>query len=147
VCRLIGITHVNSRNIKSANRLTTSEIGFDLLRLALMTKEPRLMHINQVSAVLDNKLLQIDKQLEQLDTKITATADTHEQERLTQDKVALEAIRRKMIKSKELAWQAHHLQDNNNEQKRARQRLIGLVLCGLSLLGAVVLIGLVIAHQ
>lgn len=98
------------------------------------------MHISQVSAVLDNKLQQLDKQLQQLDEKIIATADSHEQERLEQDKAALDVIRHKIIKSKDLAWQAHRLQDNNNEQKRARQRLLGLGLCGFSLLGVVLLI-------
>lgn len=98
------------------------------------------MHINQVTAVLDNKLLQLDKQLQELDNKITATADSHEQERLENDKAALEIIRRKMLKSKDLALQAHRLQDSNNEQKRARQRLLGLTLCGFSLLGVALLI-------
>ncbi len=105
------------------------------------------MHINQVSAALDNKLEQLSQQLQVLDDKISTTADSHEQERLEKDKAALEAIRRKMIKSKELAWQAHRLQDENNEQKRARQRLIGLALCGLSLLGAGLLVAVVVSQS
>lgn len=103
------------------------------------------MHISQVSAVLDNKLQQLDKQLQQLDEKISSTADSHEQERLEQDKAALNVIRHKMLKSKDLAWQAHRLQDNNDEKKRARQRLIGLSLCGVSVLGAVLLIAFMLS--
>lgn len=97
------------------------------------------MHIHQVSAALDIKLKQLDQQLQQLDHQL-AQNSTSNLGQLEQDKAALIKIRDKLIKSKELAWQAHRLQYENNEQQRARQRLMGLALCGFSLIGGVLLV-------
>jgi len=104
------------------------------------------MHIHQVSATLDIKLKQLEQQLQQLDQQL-AQAPAENQEQLALDKAALVKIRDKLIRSKELAWQAHRLQNSNNEQKRARQRLIGLTLCGISLLGAAALIALILTQS
>ncbi len=104
------------------------------------------MHIHQVSATLDIKLKQLEQQLQQLDQQL-AQAPAENQEQLALDKAALVKIRDKLTRSKELAWQAHRLQDNNNEQKRARQRLIGLGLCGFSVLGVVLLIAFALTME
>lgn len=98
------------------------------------------MQIHQVSAALDNKLAQLDQKLKQLEQEqIDAPRDG-----LDQDIAALHKIRAKLVKSKAIAWQAYELQDQNNEARRARQRLIGLTLCSISLVGAAILVFLVL---
>lgn len=98
------------------------------------------MQIRQVSAALDGKLLELDKKLKQLEQQKERAPSAE----LNQDIEALQRVREKLIKSKALAWQAHRLQDQGDEAQRARQRLMGLSLCALSLVGALVLIYLVI---
>ena len=94
------------------------------------------MQIRQVSAALDSKLAQLDKKLKQLEQEQRTTPSPQ----LDQDIEALQLVREKLEKSKALAWRAHELQDQNDEAKRARQRLIGLSLCAISLIGAAVLL-------
>lgn len=97
------------------------------------------MQIRQVSAALDQKLAQLDQQLKQLEQqRVQENNDQHPQ--LDQDIQALQQIRTKLIKSKDIAWRAHELQDQGDERKRARQRVFGLSLCIFSLIGAVVLV-------
>lgn len=99
------------------------------------------MQIRQVSAALDHKLAQLDKKLKQLEQEQRdAPSPT-----LDQDIEALQQVREKLQKSKALAWRAHELQDQNDEAKRARQRLIGLSLCAISLIGAGLLLFLALA--
>ena len=99
------------------------------------------MQIQQVSAALDSKLAQLDKKLKQLEEE-QATTPTPQ---LGKDIEALQNMRAKLIKSKAIAWKAHQLQDQNDEVKRARQRMMGLTLCAISIVGAVILVYLVIA--
>lgn len=95
------------------------------------------MQIRQISAVLDAKLAQLDQQLKQLEEQQQGnTADPQ----LLNDIAALHQIRSKLLKSKDIAWRAHQLRDDGDEQRRARQRISGLLLCGLSVVGAVALI-------
>lgn len=100
------------------------------------------MQIHQVSAALDSKLAQLDKKLKQLEQEQTDTP----RDGLQQDIAALQKIRAKLVKSKAIAWRAHELQDQNNEAKRARQRLMGLTLCAISLVGAAILVFLVVTN-
>lgn len=94
------------------------------------------MQIRQISAALDSKIAQLDKKLKQLEQEQHTTPSPQ----LDQDIEALQLVREKLEKSKVLAWRAHELQDQNDEAKRARQRLIGLSLCAISLIGAGVLL-------
>jgi len=98
------------------------------------------MQIRQVSAALDHKLAQLDQQLKKLEQQQDSA--THNAQ-LEQNILALQKIRDKLVKSKELAWRAHQLQHANDEDSRARQRVIGLSLCAFSVIGAGVLIFLV----
>lgn len=98
------------------------------------------MQIRQISAALDAKLAQLEKKLKQLQQE----QQTSPSERVAHDIEALERMREKLIKSKTLAWRAHDLQDRDDETKRARQRLMGLTLCAISLLGAVALVLVVV---
>ncbi len=98
------------------------------------------MQIRQVSAALDQKLAQLDKQLKKAEAQ-RAQQNTNESDpQLDQDILALQQIRAKLVKSKDLAWRAHQLQFQNDEHSRARQRVIGLSLCILSVIGAGVLL-------
>lgn len=94
------------------------------------------MQIRQVSAALDSKLAQLDKKLKQLKQEQREIPSA----RVDQDIEALQQVREKLLKSKAIAWRAHELQDQNNEAKRARQRIMGLSLCATSLIGAVILL-------
>jgi hypothetical protein len=101
------------------------------------------MQIRQVSAVLDHKLAQLDQQLKKLEEQRARQNNSEEIPQLEQDILALQQIRTKLIKSKDIAWRAHQLQHQNDEQSRARQRVIGLSLCAFSLIGAGILLYLV----
>ena len=94
------------------------------------------MQIRQVSAALDSQLAQLDQKLKQLEQEQRDSPSSQRH----QDIEALQQVRAKLEKSKALAWRAHELQDQNDEANRARQRLIGLSLCAISLIGAAVLL-------
>jgi hypothetical protein len=94
------------------------------------------MQIRQISAALDTKLAQLDQQLKQLEKQHQQAPD----QQLVEEIAALNQIRDKLLKSKDIAWRAHQLRTDNDEEKRARQRMTGLIMCGLSVLGAVALI-------
>lgn len=102
------------------------------------------MQIRQVSAALDQKLVQLDQQLKKLEQQRTEQNNGEQQPQLEQDILALQQIRTKLVKSKDIAWRAHQLQHQNDEHGRARQRAIGLSLCVLSVIGAGVLLYLVL---
>ncbi len=98
------------------------------------------MQIRQVSAALDHKLAQLDQQLKKLEQEREQQSGSESNPQLAQDILALQQIRTKLVKSKDLAWRAHQLQHENDEQARARQRMIGLSLCIFSVIGAGVLL-------
>ncbi len=102
------------------------------------------MQIRQLSAALDTKLAQLDQQLKKLEAQRASQIGKESLMQLDQDIIALQQIRAKLIKSKDLAWRAHQLQHQNDEESRARQRAIGLSLCAFSLIGAGVLLYLVL---
>lgn len=102
------------------------------------------MQIRQVSAELDRKLAQLDQQLKKLEAQHAQQNGSESHAQLEQDILALQQIRTKLVKSKDIAWRAHQLQRQNDEQSRARQRVIGLSLCAFSVIGAGVLVFLVL---
>jgi CHASE1-domain containing sensor protein len=102
-----------------------------------------VMQIHQLSAAVDTKLRQLDKQLEAL-TQEQASANGSDNPQLARDIAALTQIRHKLVKSHDLALKAHQLERATNDQHRARQRLLGLVLCGVSLLGGVALLAYIV---
>ncbi len=102
------------------------------------------MQIRQVSAALDHKLAQLDKQLKKLETQRAQQNSSESYPQLEQDILALQQIRTKLVKSKDIAWRAHQLQHQNDEHSRVRQRVIGLSLCAFSVIGAGVLVYLVL---
>lgn len=98
------------------------------------------MQIRQVSAALDQKLRQLDQQLKQLEQQRAQPQNSEQHPQLDQDILALQQIRTKLIKSKDIAWRAHELQDQSDERARARQRAVGLSLCIFSVIGAGILL-------
>lgn len=98
------------------------------------------MQIRQVSAALDQKLAQLDQQLKKYEAQRAQQNSSEPDPQLEQDILALQQIRTKLVKSKDLAWRAHQLQYQNDEHSRARQRVIGLSLCVFSVIGAGVLV-------
>ncbi len=98
------------------------------------------MQIRQVSAALDHKLAQLDQQLKKLEQQRVQQNSSEPNPQLEQDILALQQIRTKLVKSKDIAWRAHQLQHQNDEHSRARQRVIGLSLCVFSVIGAGVLV-------
>jgi c-di-GMP-binding flagellar brake protein YcgR len=100
------------------------------------------MQIQELSRLLDAKVQQLDQQLNELEATLKHTSAADQQEKLTTDIAALSQIRVKLTKSKEIAWRAHQLQNDNNDEARARQRLLGISLCGISLVAA----GLLLAY-
>ena len=104
------------------------------------------MQIRQLSAAVDVKLRQLDKQLDALNQKQASNTDGSNPQ-LEQEIEALVQIRHKLVKSRDLAVKAHQLERDTNEHYRARQRLMGLALCGISLLGGVVLIAYVVLQS
>lgn len=85
-------------------------------------------NIQQLSNNIDQKLAQLDLQLMHLKQQ-----DTSEQ--TLKDIEALEGIKNKLQKSRNIMWQAHELQRGNDQQRLREKRLFGLILCIISALG------------
>ncbi len=98
------------------------------------------MNIHQLSASIDTKLLQLEQQLIQLQQQLKQ--NTGDNTQLTQDIAALETLKSKLKKSRDIAWRAHELQhDNDNKLRQKRMIGIGLcVFCGLGLLAIAALV-------
>lgn len=92
------------------------------------------MNIHQLSANIDTKLLQLEQQLIQLQRQSKQHGGDNTQ--LMQDIAALETLKSKLKKSRDLAWRAHELQ-HDDDKKLQQKRIIGIALCvfcGLGLL-------------
>lgn len=94
------------------------------------------MQIKQLSAVVDDKLVKLDQQLVEL-RKNPEEASAEDLAQREQDIQALEVIRRKLVKSRDLALEVHQLERATNKKHQARLRILGLALCGLSLSGLI----------
>ena len=90
------------------------------------------MNIHKLSANVDAKLLQLEQQLNQLHEQLNQT--TGDKTQLTQDIAALEVLKSKLKKSRDLARRAHELQQDNNKQFQ-QKRMIGIGLCVFCSLG------------
>lgn len=85
-------------------------------------------NIQQLSNNIDQKLGQLDLQLARLKQQ-----DSSEQ--TLKDIAALEGIKNKLQKSRNIMWQAHELQRGNDQQRLREKRLLGITLCIISVLG------------
>lgn len=102
------------------------------------------MNIQQLSHNIDQKLAQLDKQLATLEQRITTEAANSEQ--LRKDITALQTIKRKLQKSRAIMWQAHELQQGNDQQRLRNKRWLGIGLCVISGLGIVILLLIVLTQ-
>jgi hypothetical protein len=106
-------------------------------------EERHHMQINQLSANIDQKLAELDQQLDNLHKRRAEAQDVTQQEKIARDITVLNKIKLKLLKSKDIAWRAHQMrQEQEDLQRNDRQRLLGLALCIFSAVGAVVLIGI-----
>jgi AICAR transformylase/IMP cyclohydrolase PurH len=104
------------------------------------------MDINQLSANIDTKLVQLDQQLSQLKLQLTKIEGGEDQEQGGEDQelrktiTTLEQVKHKLIKSRDIAWRAHELQSSNDHTQLKRNRMIGLGLCIFSGLGLIAIV-------
>lgn len=96
------------------------------------------MKIKQLSARIDQQLATVDAKLAALgDSSKDATTDASSQE----ERIALLNAREKLLKSKDLAWRAHNLQEQDGELRQIRRtHYMGLALCLISVVAILALI-------
>jgi hypothetical protein len=85
-------------------------------------------NIQQLSNNIDQKLAQLDLQLARLKQQDSSA-------QILKDIAALEGIKNKLQKSRNIMWQAHELQRGNDQQRLREKRLFGITLCIVSALG------------
>jgi hypothetical protein len=102
------------------------------------------MQITTLSNQLEQKLVELDQRLDGLRRELATSQDEAERHKLSSDLDALEVIKDKLIKSRDIAWRAYDLQQQTREMKQIRRnRWIGLTLCVISVLGGLILIGII----
>lgn len=96
------------------------------------------MKIKQLSARIDQQLANVDAKLAELGgSSKDATTDISSQE----ERVALLNAREKLLKSKDLAWRAHNLQEQDDVQRQLRRtQQVGIALCLISVVAIIALI-------
>lgn len=96
------------------------------------------MNIQQLSANIDEKLAQLDRQINALQ-KLKPSTENPEQN--AADIEALEQLRRKLLKSRDIAWRAHKLQKDGDEKLMRQKRWLGIGLCLISGIGLLAIAG------
>lgn len=102
------------------------------------------MQIKQLSAMLDNKLAELDARVVKQEKNLSSTQTEFEKNKIQHELNELARVRDKLVKSRELAWEAHSLERKSNKQLNQRKAMIGLVLCVVGGLAALILIGILI---
>ena len=107
------------------------------------------MNIQEISLNIDQKVAQIDKQLASIQQRINAgsTANKSENEQLLKDMVALERIKTKLQKSRNIMWEAHDLQHGMDQKRLREKRWLGIALCVVSGLGLLAILIVVLANN
>lgn len=101
------------------------------------------MRIAELSANIDHKLTELEQQLKALQARHAQSDDAIQTSQLEAEITALNQIKLKLLKSKDIAWRAHQLQrENDMEQRQDQLRLLGLWLCIFSGVAAAVLLGI-----
>jgi hypothetical protein len=101
------------------------------------------MNIQQISNNIDQKLTLLDQQLARLNAQLANGGDNQVQ--LLKDIAALQQIKRKLQKSRDIMWQADELQSGVDQQRMLAKRWLGIGLCAVSGLGLLALIFLMFA--
>lgn len=102
------------------------------------------MNIHQLSASIDTKLSQLENQLKHLQQQLLSANSDGTQ--LAQDIAALEQLKYKLKKSRDIAWRAHELQQGTDNKSQQQKRMLGIGLCVLSGVGLLVLVGVVLFY-
>ena len=100
------------------------------------------MNIHQLSANIDTKLAQLEQQLQTLQQKLDQGDGDKIQ--LENDMAALNQLKYKLKKSRDIAWRAHELQQGNNNKMLQQKRMLGLGLCVFCGLGLLFIVGFVL---
>lgn len=98
------------------------------------------MQIKQLSAMLDTKLAELDARVVKQEKNLSTTEITEEKNKIQLELNELAKLRNKLIKSKELAWEAHSLERDSNKKLNQRKAIIGLVLCAVGGITALILL-------
>lgn len=104
------------------------------------------MQIKQLSAMLDNKLAELDARVVKQEKNLSDTEITEEKNKIQLELNELARLRNKLIKSKELAWEAHSMERNSNRKLNQRKAMIGLALCAAGGITALILLYIVISE-
>ena len=101
------------------------------------------MQIDELSANIDQKLTVLEQELAALKQRSANSQDAAEKEQIAHDLLALGKIKTKLLKSRQIAWRAHQLlMEQEDHRVNDRNRTLGLILCILSGVLAVVLISI-----
>jgi exonuclease VII large subunit len=101
------------------------------------------MNIQQLSNNIDQKLTLLDKQLATLQQRL---ASEGENDQMRKELTALEQIKRKLQKSRNIMWQAHELQLGSDQKRLNQKRWLGIGLCVVSGLGLLALLLIVLTQ-
>jgi hypothetical protein len=106
------------------------------------------MNIQEISLNIDKKVAQIDKQLASLLQRLNtaSTANHIDNEQLHKDIAALKRIKAKLLKSQNIMWEAHDLQNGTDQKRLLEKRWLGIGLCVVSGLGLFAILILVLTN-
>ena len=107
------------------------------------------MNIDEISLNIDQKIAQIDKQLINLQKKLSAGVadDQSARDQISKDLAALEQIKIKLQKSRSIMWQAHDLQRNTDQKRLREKRWLGIGLCVISAIGLLVILAMLLTSN
>lgn len=102
--------------------------------------------IDELSTRLNDKLVSLQKQKLALQQAHQQMEDPAARQVIEEDMLVLGRIEQKLIKSRELAWQAYQLRQQSliDAKRLNRRKLLGLGLFVFGTLGALILLGLLI---
>jgi uncharacterized coiled-coil protein SlyX len=103
------------------------------------------MHIKQLSAMLDTKLAELDARVARQEKTLTTTQLADEKNKIQNELNELARLRNKLVKSKELAWEAHSMERDSNKKLNQRKAIIGLALCAVGGITCLILLFIVIS--
>jgi hypothetical protein len=104
------------------------------------------MQIKQLSAMLDTKLAELDARVVKQEKSLSDVQEIEEKNKIQLELNELARLRNKLVKSKELAWEAHSMEKNTNRKLNQRKAIIGLVLCAIGGITALVLLYIVVTN-
>ena len=91
------------------------------------------MNIQELTANIDQKLAQLEQQISKLQKQSQQSDSNPEQ--IATDIAALQELKKKLIKSREIALRAHKLQREGDENIMRQKRWLGITLLIISVAG------------